>query len=58
VDTTQAAPAVAYELWMASRGRIERRELTWDQVNGRAKIPPSPALPRVPPVKPPAPARR
>jgi len=55
VDTTKPEPAVAYELWMAGQGRLERRELTWEQVNGRAKIPPSPALPRVPALKKPAP---
>jgi hypothetical protein len=56
IDTTKPLPAVAYELWMAGAGRIERRELTWDEVNGRAKIALSPPLPRVPPGKKPAPA--
>ncbi len=56
IDTTKPSPAVAYELWMAGSGRIERRELTWDEVNGRAKIALSPPLPRVPPAKKPAPA--
>jgi alkaline phosphatase D len=55
VDTAGEIPKVAYELWMAGSGMIERRELTWDEVNGRAKIPPSPSLPRVPPPKPGAP---
>lgn len=46
VDTTADAPKVAYELWHAAAGMTERRELTWDEVNGRAKIPPSPPLPK------------
>jgi alkaline phosphatase D len=53
VDTTGATPKVAYELWHATSGMTERRELTWDEVNGRAKIPPSPPLP-----KPPAPRKK
>ena len=54
VDTTKETPAVAYELWQAGTGLLERRELTWEQVNGRAKIPPSLPLPRVPEIKKPA----
>lgn len=54
VDTTGEVPKVAYELWMAGNGLLERRELTWDEVNGRAKIKPSAPLPRVPPPKKPA----
>ena len=46
VDTNGENPKVAYELWHASGGMTERRELTWDEVNGRAKIPPSPPLPK------------
>jgi alkaline phosphatase D len=46
VDTTGDTPKLAYELWLAGAGLAERRELTWDEVNGRAKIAPSPALPR------------
>ena len=46
VDTTAETPKVAYELWLAGAGLAERRELTWDEVNGRAKIAASPALPR------------
>lgn len=46
VDTTGETPKLAYELWLAGAGLAERRELTWDEVNGRAKIAPSPALPR------------
>ena len=46
VDTTAAQPKLAYELWHAGGGMTERRELSWDEVNGRAKIPPSPPLPK------------
>ena len=46
VDTTGETPKVAYELWLAGFGLVERREFTWDEVNGRAKIAMSPALPR------------
>jgi alkaline phosphatase D len=42
LDTTKPEPAVAVELWQAGGGRLDRRVLTWDQVNGRAKIAPSP----------------
>jgi alkaline phosphatase D len=46
IDTTGDTPKVAYELWLAGGGLAERREFSWDEVNGRAKIPPSPPLPR------------
>ena len=46
VDTTGETPKVAYELWLAGAGLAERRDFTWDEVNGRAKIAASPALPR------------
>jgi alkaline phosphatase D len=45
VDTSGETPKVAYELWLAGAGLAERRELSWDEVNGRAKIAPSRALP-------------
>ena len=38
IDTTQPDPAIAYELWQAGGGRLERRSVTWDQVHGREKI--------------------
>jgi alkaline phosphatase D len=44
LDTTKSEPVVAVELWQAGGGRLDRRVLTWDQVNGRAKIAPSPPL--------------
>jgi alkaline phosphatase D len=43
LDTTKPEPAVAIELWQAGGGRLDRRQLTWDQVNGREKIEPSPS---------------
>jgi alkaline phosphatase D len=46
VDTTGDEPKLAYELWLAGAGLGERREFTWDEVNGRAKIAKSPPLPR------------
>lgn len=42
LDTTKPEPAVAAELWQAGGGRLERRVFTWNQVNGREKIAPSP----------------
>ncbi|HET6409277.1 MAG TPA: alkaline phosphatase D family protein [Chthoniobacteraceae bacterium] len=42
LDTTKTNPAVAVELWQAGGGRLDRRVLTWDQVNGRAPIASSP----------------
>ncbi len=51
VDTTGTVPKLAYELWHTSGGMTERRELSWDEVNGRAKIPPSPPLPKGPVVR-------
>jgi alkaline phosphatase D len=45
VDTTGDLPKVTYELWLAGAGLGVRHELTWDEVNGRAKIAPLAALP-------------
>jgi alkaline phosphatase D len=42
LDTTKPEPGVAVELWQAGGGRLDRRVLTWNQVNGREKIAPSP----------------
>ena len=41
IDTTGAAPALAYEIHQAGGGMLERRSLTWDEVNGRATITPA-----------------
>jgi alkaline phosphatase D len=51
VDTSPSKPVVAYELWMAGAGMVERREFTWDEINGRSKIAPSDPLPRIPGAK-------
>jgi alkaline phosphatase D len=42
LDTTASPPAFAYELWQAGSGLLERRALTWDEINGRSPITPSP----------------
>jgi len=41
LDTAASPPGLAYEIWQAGGGRLERRELTADEVNGRARIAPS-----------------
>jgi alkaline phosphatase D len=41
LDTTAEPPRFFYEIWQAGRGPIERRELSWEEINGRAKIAPS-----------------
>ena len=35
IDTTPTPPEVAYEVFRAGDGRIERRNLSWDQINGK-----------------------
>ncbi|MEA3212543.1 MAG: alkaline phosphatase [Chthoniobacter sp.] len=44
IDTSGAQPTVAFEFWQAGGGRLERRELTWDQLHGREKVTLSPSL--------------
>ena len=44
LDPTAADPRLAYEIWQAGGGLLERRELSYDEVNGRAKIAASPPL--------------
>jgi alkaline phosphatase D len=41
IDTTGSEPALTCEIWGAGLGLVERRELTWDEVEGRAKPAPS-----------------
>ncbi len=41
IDTTATVPAVTYEIWQTGGGILERRTLTWDEVNGHP-IAPSP----------------
>lgn len=48
VDTRGAEPKVAYELWQAVGGLLERRSFTWAQLHGKEPVVPSPS-PLVPP---------
>ncbi len=41
IDTTGPQPALAWEIRQAGGGLLERRSLTWDEVNGRAVIKPA-----------------
>jgi alkaline phosphatase D len=41
IDTAGPAPALACEIHQAGGGMLERRALTWDEVNGRAAVAPS-----------------
>lgn len=47
IDTTAPEPAVAYEIWGAGEGLIERREFTWNEVQGLAKIQPGASVARL-----------
>ena len=42
LDTAATPPRLAYEIWQAGGGLLERRELSYAQVCGRETIPPSP----------------
>ena len=42
------APALTVEVFRAGEGSVYKRALTWDEVNGRAKIPRLPPTPRPP----------
>jgi alkaline phosphatase D len=44
LDPSANEPQLAYEIWQAGGGLLERRELSYDEVNGRTKIAPSPVL--------------
>jgi alkaline phosphatase D len=39
LDPAASEPQLAYEIWQAGGGLLERRALTYDEVNGRTKIP-------------------
>jgi alkaline phosphatase D len=41
IDTAGPQPALSWEIRQAGGGLLERRALTWDEVNGRAAIKPS-----------------
>ena len=47
LDTAAEPPQLHYEIWQAGGGLLERRELSYDEVNGRTKISlsPMPLLP-------------
>lgn len=42
LDTSTSPPSFHYEIWQAGGGLLERRQLSYDEVSGRAKIAPSP----------------
>ncbi|MEX2142553.1 MAG: hypothetical protein WD894_25085 [Pirellulales bacterium] len=44
LDPTAHETRLTYEIWQAGGGMLERRELSYDEVNGRAKITQSPPL--------------
>ncbi len=44
LDPSANPPKLHYEIWQAGGGLLERRELSYDEVNGRSKIAPSPIL--------------
>lgn len=48
VDTTAAEPAITLEVYRGGAGRIHERKFTWDEINGRTRIP---TLPLPPPAK-------
>jgi alkaline phosphatase D len=43
LDTSASPPSFHYEIWQAGGGLLERRALTWDEINGRSQITPSPS---------------
>lgn len=49
VDTTASEPRVKLEVYRGGGGRIHERTFTWDEINGRAKIPTLPPSPPSPP---------
>ena len=53
IDTTGAEPQVSLEVYRGGFGRIHQRKFTWDEINGRTRIPTLP----LPPPKPAAPAK-
>ena len=44
LDPTAAVPQLVYEIWQAGGGLLERRTLSYDEVNGRKRISLSPPL--------------
>lgn len=41
-DPAASPPTFHYEIWQAGGGLLERRQLSYDEINGRTKIAPSP----------------
>jgi alkaline phosphatase D len=56
VDTTAAEPQVTLEVYRGGFGQIHQRKFTWDEINGRTKIPTLPLPP--PPAPKAAPAEK
>ena len=51
IDTTSPEPQITLEVYRGGFGRIHERKFTWDEINGREKIPtlpPSPPKPAQP----------
>jgi alkaline phosphatase D len=49
VDTTAAEPRVTLEVYRGGGGKIHERTFTWDEINGRTRIPVLPPSPPQPP---------
>ena len=47
LNSQVSPPTLAYEIWQAGGGLLERRDLSWEEINGRAAIAPTP-MPLVP----------
>jgi alkaline phosphatase D len=51
IDTTSADPRVTLEVYRGGVGQIHQRRFTWDEINGRARIPTLPLPPPKPAAK-------
>ena len=51
VDTTGPQPQVTLEVYRGGAGKIHERKFTWDEINGRTRIPTLPLPPPAPPKK-------
>lgn len=49
VDTTTPEPQLTLEVYRGGHGKIHERKFTWDEINGRTKIPELPPSPPQPP---------
>jgi alkaline phosphatase D len=59
VDTTSDPPKVVLEVYRGGQGRILERAFTWEEINGRTKIPTLPPPdPNAPPVRKSSPPRK